>query len=88
MPPSDGPFYARIPTLTDSELCNYTTNYARYKAEAVQAALAEMRRRGLHVSKAELAAIERYFTRQEDQINRPFHVAPSQLRLLSYSILL
>ena len=87
MHPSDDPFYARIPALSDAELCNYTQHYARYKVEAVYAAIAELRTRGFHVSHDELSAIERYFTLKEHQRTRPCNLAPRQLRLLSYAIL-
>jgi hypothetical protein len=50
MHPSDDPFYARLPTLSDAELFNYTHNYSHYKVEAVQAAIAELRTRGLYLS--------------------------------------
>ena len=86
MPPSDDTFYARIPTLSDAELFNYTQNYSRYKSAAVQAAIAELRTRGLHLSNDELSQIELYFTRKAHPITRPFNCDPSQLRLLSYAI--
>ena len=41
MPPSDDPFYSRIPTLPNAELFNYIHSYSRYKVDAVHAALAE-----------------------------------------------
>jgi hypothetical protein len=87
MHPSDDPFYARLPTLSDAELFNYTHNYSHYKVEAVQAAIAELRTRGLYLSNDELSEIESYFTRKEHQLMRPFNRDPSQLRLLSYVIL-
>jgi hypothetical protein len=86
MPPSDDPFYSRIPTLSDAELFNYTHHYSHYKVEAVQAAIAELRTRGLPLSNDALLEIERYFTRQEQQLMRPFNLDPSQLRFLSYVI--
>jgi hypothetical protein len=86
MHPSDDTFYSRIPTLSDAELFNYTHHYARYKVEAVQAAIAELRTRGLHVSNDELSAIERCFTLKNHQLTRPFNLDPSQLRFLSYAI--
>src|SRR5437773_9878520 len=86
MHPSDDPFYARIPTLSDAELFNYTQHYSHYKVEAVHAAIAELRTRGLHLSHDELSEIERYFTRQEHQLMRPFNLDPRHLRWLSYVI--
>ena len=86
MHPSDDPFYSRLPTLSDAELFNYTQNYSRYKVDAVQAAIAELRTRGLHLSNDELSEIKRYFTRKEHQLMRPFNLDPSQLRFLSYVI--
>ena len=44
MPPSDDPFYARLPTLSNAELFTYIHHYSDYKVDAVQAALAELRR--------------------------------------------
>jgi hypothetical protein len=86
MHPSDDIFYAKLPTLSDSELFNYIKNYSHYKVEAVQAAIAELRTRGLHVSNDELSEIERYFTHKVNQITRPGNFGPSQLRFLSYVI--
>ena len=65
MPPLDDPFYARLLTLSDAELCTYLQLYTHYKAEAVHAALAELRLRGVYVSKDTVAEINRYFTRHE-----------------------
>jgi len=87
MHPADDPLYSRLSTLSDAELFNYTHDYSHYKVEAVQAAIAELRRRGLYVSKDALSEIESYFTRQEHQLMRPFNLEPGQLRLLSYVIL-
>ena len=87
MPLSDDSFYARILTLSDAELLSYTQNYSHYKSDAVQAAIAELHARGVYVSHDELSEIERYFTRQEHQLMRPFNLEPGQLRLLSYVIL-
>src|SRR5215831_8755917 len=86
MHPSDDTFYAKLPTLSDSELFNYIKNYSHYKVEAVQAAIAELRTRGLHVSNDELSEIERYFTHKVNQITRPCNFGPSQFRFLSYAI--
>jgi len=43
MHPSDDAFYARLCTLSDAELFTYIHHYARYKVDAVYAALAELR---------------------------------------------
>jgi len=86
MPPLDDPFYARLLTLSDAELCTYIQQYAHYKVEAVHAALAELRTRGVYVSDATVAEIDRYFTRHEQQRMRPFHLEPFHLRWLSYGI--
>ena len=86
MPPLDDPFYARLLTLSDAELCTYIEHYAHYKVEAVHAALAELRTRGVYVSEDTVAAIDRYFTRHE-QRRRSFHLAPRHLRWLSYGML-
>ena len=87
MPSSDDPFYARLATLSDAELFNYIHHYSRYKVDAVHAATAELRMRGVQVSQDELAEIARYFTRKEQQLMRPFNRDPRHLRWLSYGIL-
>jgi hypothetical protein len=86
MPPLDDPFYARLLTLSNAELCTYVQQYSHYKVEAVHAALAELRTRGVYVSDETVADIDRYFTRHEQQRMRPFHLAPRHLRWLSYGI--
>jgi hypothetical protein len=86
MHPLDDAFYARLLTLSDAELFHYIQYYSHYKVEAVHAAIAELLTRGLHVTHDTLAEIEQYFTRQEQQRMRPFNLAPSQLRWLSYVI--
>ena len=48
MQPLDDLFYARLFTLSDAELFTYIHHYSRYKADAVHAALAELRMRGLY----------------------------------------
>jgi hypothetical protein len=50
-------FYARIPTLSDSELEEYWRNYSRFELEAVEAALAELRKRGHRISDDEIKSI-------------------------------
>jgi hypothetical protein len=87
MPPLDDPFYASLPTLSDAELCTYIEHYSHYKGEAVHAALAELRTRGIYVSEDTVAEIDRYFTRHEQQRMHPFPLAPRHLQWLSYSIL-
>jgi hypothetical protein len=86
MPPLDDPFYARLLTLSDAELCTYIEHYAHYKVEAVHAALAELRTRGVYVSDATVAEIDRYFTRHEQQRMRPAPLAPRHLRWLASGI--
>lgn len=46
-------FQTRIPTLSNAELRNYLQAHGRYKAEAVEAAAVELRKRGLEVSELE-----------------------------------
>ena len=87
MPPLDDPFYARLLTLSDAELCTYLQQYAHYKVEAVHAVLAELRMRGVDVSEDTVAEIARYFTRHEQERMRPFPLAPHHLRWLSSGML-
>ena len=86
MPPLDDPFYARLLTLSDAELCTYIQHYAHYKVEAVHAALAELRMRGVYVSENTVAEIKRHFTRHEQQRMRPSPLAPRHLRWLASGI--
>src|SRR5438552_6427779 len=88
MHPADDLFYVRLLTLSDVEVLSYIHHYSHYKVEAVHAAIAELRTRGLQVSNEELSAIDRYFTRQEQERLLPFHLAPRHLRWLSYGIFL
>jgi len=83
MPPLDDSFYARLLTLSDAELCTYIEHYSHYKVEAVHAALAELRTRGVYVSEDTVAAIDRYCTRHEQQRLRPSPRAPRHLRWLA-----
>ena len=62
MPPLDDAFYARMLTLSDAELFTYIHQYSRYKAEAVQAAIAELHARGLSLSPDDRSAIDRSTT--------------------------
>jgi hypothetical protein len=50
-------FLERIPALSDAELREYLAHPARYKPEALEAALAELVRRGLRPSEAELEGL-------------------------------
>ena len=86
MHPSDDAFYARLFTLSDAELSNYLQHYSDYKADAVYAAMAELRTRGVYVSDDTVSAIDRYFTRQEQQRRWPFNLEPRHLRLLAYAM--
>src|SRR6266567_8115055 len=88
MPLSDDPFYSRLPTLSNAELFNYIHYYSHYKVDAVHAALAELRTRGLYISQEALSDIERYCTRHEQQRMRPFNLDPRHLRWISYAILI
>lgn len=60
-------FTARIPTLAEAELRRYLEQPQAYKAEAVEAALAELRQRGCPVSEAELARIGDVHQQREAQ---------------------
>jgi hypothetical protein len=86
MHPSDDPFYARLLTLPDAELFHYIQHYSRYKVDAVHAAIAELRTRGVPVSQDALSEIARYFMRQEAQRTQLCHCDPRWLRWLSYAI--
>jgi len=88
MPPSDDLFYARLLTLSDAELFTYIHHYTDYKVDAVQAALAEVHTRGLYVSEAVLADIERYLMRHEQQRMRPCNRDPRHLRWLAFAIVI
>ena len=86
MNPQDDSFYSRIPTLSDDELLNYIAHYSHYKIEAVQLAIAELRRRGFILSDDELANIEAFFSLKSNPIRRPPHFNPRLFRLSSYII--
>jgi hypothetical protein len=58
-------FLDRIPTLTDAELREYLDGHMKYKREAIEAAAAELRRRGLEVPEGLLESI-RAGVRQRD----------------------
>ena len=63
-------FQTRIPTLSDAELRNYLQAHGRYKAEAVEAAAAELRRRGQDVPDLEWRGIQRNL-KQRDAFRHP-----------------
>ena len=83
MHPADDLFSVRLLTLSDAEVLSYIHHYSDYKADAVHAAIAELRMRGVYVSNEALAEIDSYFTRQAQQRMLPFHLEPHHLRWLS-----
>jgi len=50
-------FLTRIPTLTEAELRGYLDGHQGYRLEAIEAAAAELRARGLEVAEDQLQAI-------------------------------
>ena len=50
-------FQTRIPTLSDLELEEYLRHYSKFEPEAVEAALAELRKRGHRISDDEIKSI-------------------------------
>jgi hypothetical protein len=86
MNPQNDTFYSRIPTLSNDELFNYITHYSRYKIEAVQLAVTELRRRGFILSDNELSNIETFFSLKSNKIRRPPYFNPGLFRLISYVI--
>ena len=52
-------FYTRIPTLSDSELLEYIHDYSKYKFEAIEVAVIELRKRGHNISNDELLSIQK-----------------------------
>jgi hypothetical protein len=58
-------FQSRIPTLSLAELRQYVERPLDFKAEAVEAALAELHRRGLPVPEGELALIRQGLDHRE-----------------------
>jgi|GEM_PF-239899 len=58
-------FQSRIPTLSEAELREYLQNHGAYKAEAVEAALAELLRRGCAVGAEERLRIQGELTQRE-----------------------
>jgi hypothetical protein len=51
-------FYTRIPTLSNSELLDYIHNSSKYKFEAIEVAVIELRKRGYNISDDELLSIQ------------------------------
>src|SRR5262245_2153448 len=86
MHPADDLFYVRLLTLSDAEVLRYIHHYSDYKVDAVQAAIAELRTRGVHVSDDKVSEIDSYFTRQERERMLPFALEPRHLRWLAYGI--
>jgi hypothetical protein len=86
MNPQNDTFYSRIPTLSNDELYNYITNYSRYKIEAVQLAITELRSRGFILSDDELSNIDAFFSLKSNQIHRSLRFNPGLFRLISYVI--
>jgi hypothetical protein len=62
-------FYTRIPTLSDSELIDYIHNYSKYKFEAIEAAVTELRNRGHNISNEELLSIQESLYQKNDAKN-------------------
>lgn len=72
-------FLARMPTLSDAELRRYLDHPQGYKTEAVEAALAELGRRGQAVPEDDLARI-RHALRERDAARKAeLEAAPSRL---------
>ena len=51
-------FFTRIPTLTNAELLDYVRNSSKYKYEAIDLAVTELRKRGHKFTNDELSAIQ------------------------------
>ena len=60
-----GTFQSRIPTLSDDELRTYLQSHGKFKAEAVAAAAAELRRRGQDISELEWGEIQTNLKRRD-----------------------
>ncbi|MDR3685000.1 MAG: hypothetical protein P4L11_14830 [Geothrix sp.] len=69
-------FQTRIPALSDAELLQYLEHFQDYRSEAVEAALAELERRGLDPSGQERARIREALGQRDAatraQLNRSF----------------
>ncbi len=59
------PFHSRIPTLSDGELREYVRNPLAYKVEAVEAALAELSRRGSALPREDVQRIREDLMRRD-----------------------
>jgi len=55
----DETFFTRIPTLTDSELLDYVQNCSKYKMEAIEIAVRELKKRGHTLTGDQLRAIQK-----------------------------
>lgn len=64
-------FQARIPALSDEELRQYLTRPLDYRAEAVEAALAELERRGHALPPEDLRQLREGLRRREALSDRP-----------------
>jgi hypothetical protein len=58
-------FHTRIPTLSDAELRGYLQNPGKYRADAVEVAMAELRRRGHDVPEAESRRIRAHLEQRD-----------------------
>lgn len=69
-------FQTRIPALSDAELLKYLEHFQDYRSEAVEVALAELERRGLALSGADLARIREGLAQRDAaaqaELNRSF----------------
>ncbi len=59
------PFHARLPTLTEAELRRYLERPQGYKAEAVEAAIAELARRGCPLPEVALTRVRQQLRERE-----------------------
>lgn len=59
-------YQTRIPALTEAELRRYLAHFAEYRTEAVEAALAELERRGLDLSGEERARIRQGLAQRDE----------------------
>ena len=55
----DETFFTRIPKLTDAELLDYVQNCSKYKTEAIEIAVRELRERGHTLTGDQLRAIQK-----------------------------
>lgn len=75
-----GTFRQRIPTLSDAELRVYVARPGDYRPEAVEAALAELRRRGQAPPADALRDLEAALAAQREDVPGP---SPAKLRSLA-----